>query len=123
MVPSQLTDLRDYDSPYAGMAHMGGLEGCKPSKHPYFFPCGGGYASPTPSPAFHRGREGSAQPFLMNGKNVVTVAAEKNEIPKDRVLVVTYVYQEATSEVLEPWIRPDSPTWIIFAVSSSRWAR
>jgi hypothetical protein len=39
----------------------------------------------------------SAQPFLMNGKNVVTVAAEKNELPKDRILVVTYVYQEATT--------------------------
>jgi hypothetical protein len=39
----------------------------------------------------------SAQPFLMNGKNVITVAAEKNELPKDRVLVVTYSYQEATA--------------------------
>lgn len=39
----------------------------------------------------------SALPFLRNGKNVVTVGAEKNELPKDRVLVVTYVYQEATA--------------------------
>ena len=30
---------------------------------------------------------------------------------------------KSTSEAPEPWIRPDSPTWIIFAASSSRWAR
>ena len=31
--------LLDYlisNSPYAGMAHVGGLEGCKPSNHPSF---------------------------------------------------------------------------------------
>jgi hypothetical protein len=39
----------------------------------------------------------SALPYLVNGKNVVTVATEKNELPKDRVLVVTYSYQEATA--------------------------
>jgi len=38
----------------------------------------------------------SAQPYLLNGKNSVTVAADKNDLSKDRVLVVTYVYQEAT---------------------------
>ena len=30
---------------------------------------------------------------------------------------------KSTSEAPEPWIRPDSPTWTIFAASSSRWAR
>ena len=30
---------------------------------------------------------------------------------------------KSTSEAPEPWIRPDSPTWISFAASSSRWAR
>ena len=30
---------------------------------------------------------------------------------------------KSTSEAPEPWIRPDSPTWIIFAASSSRWTR
>jgi hypothetical protein len=39
----------------------------------------------------------SALPALLNGKNVVTVATEKNELPQDRVLVVTYTYQEATA--------------------------
>jgi hypothetical protein len=39
----------------------------------------------------------SAQPALLNGKNAVTVATEKNQLPKDSVLVVTYSYQEATA--------------------------
>jgi len=39
----------------------------------------------------------SALPALLPGRNVVTVATEKNELPKDRVLVVTYAYQEATA--------------------------
>jgi hypothetical protein len=39
----------------------------------------------------------SALPALLPGKNVVTVATEKNELAKDRVLVVTYSYQEATA--------------------------
>ncbi|HZE96090.1 MAG TPA: hypothetical protein VE981_03605 [Planctomycetota bacterium] len=39
----------------------------------------------------------SALPFLLPGKNVVTVATEKNELPKDKVLVVTYAYQEAAA--------------------------
>ena len=30
---------------------------------------------------------------------------------------------KSTSEAPEPWMRPDSPTWTIFAASSSRWAR
>ena len=30
---------------------------------------------------------------------------------------------KSTSEDAEPWMRPDSPTWIIFAASSSRWTR
>ena len=30
---------------------------------------------------------------------------------------------KSTSEAPEPWIRPDSPTWVSFAASSSRWAR
>ena len=30
---------------------------------------------------------------------------------------------KSTSDAPEPWIRPDSPTWIIFAASSSRWTR
>ena len=30
---------------------------------------------------------------------------------------------KSTSEALEPWMRPESPTWIVFAASSSRWAR
>jgi hypothetical protein len=38
-----------------------------------------------------------ALPALLPGKNVVTVATEKNELPKDRVLSVTYAYQEATA--------------------------
>lgn len=38
----------------------------------------------------------SALPYLATGKNVITVSTEKNELPKDRVLVVTYAYQEAT---------------------------
>ena len=39
----------------------------------------------------------SALPALLNGKNLVTVSTEKNELPPDRVLVVTYAYQEATA--------------------------
>lgn len=39
----------------------------------------------------------SALPALLPGKNVVTVATEKNELPKGSVLVVTYTYQEATA--------------------------
>jgi hypothetical protein len=39
----------------------------------------------------------SAQPFLLPGKNVVTVSAEGNALPKDNVLVVTYAWQEATA--------------------------
>jgi hypothetical protein len=35
-------------------------------------------------------------PFLRNGKNVVTVTADKGELPDNAVLRVTYVYQEAT---------------------------
>ncbi len=30
---------------------------------------------------------------------------------------------KSTSELPEPWIRPDSPTWMSFAASSSRWTR
>ncbi len=30
---------------------------------------------------------------------------------------------KSTSEDPEPWIRPEEPTWISFAASSSRWAR
>ncbi len=30
---------------------------------------------------------------------------------------------KSTSEAPEPWMRPDSPRWIVFAASSSRWAR
>jgi hypothetical protein len=37
-----------------------------------------------------------ALPYLAPGKNVVTVSADKNKLPKDRVLTVTYAYQEAT---------------------------
>jgi hypothetical protein len=37
-----------------------------------------------------------ALPYLLNGKNNVTVALEKGELPKGSVLVVTYSYQEAT---------------------------
>lgn len=39
----------------------------------------------------------SAQPALLNGRNVVTVATEKNALPKDSVMTVTYRYQEATA--------------------------
>jgi hypothetical protein len=39
----------------------------------------------------------SALPALLNGKNVVTVVTEKNDLPHDRLLVVTYRYQEATA--------------------------
>src|SRR5262249_41752312 len=38
-----------------------------------------------------------ALPYLLNGKNQITVALDKNELPKDAVLTVTYVYQEATA--------------------------
>ena len=30
---------------------------------------------------------------------------------------------KSTSEAPEPWIRPESPTWVSFAASSSRWTR
>jgi hypothetical protein len=30
---------------------------------------------------------------------------------------------KSTSEVSEPWMRPEAPTWIVFAASSSRWTR
>ena len=30
---------------------------------------------------------------------------------------------KSTSDAPEPWMRPDSPTWISFAASSSRWTR
>ena len=30
---------------------------------------------------------------------------------------------KSTSDAPEPWIRPDSETWISFAASSSRWTR
>ncbi|HLX59818.1 MAG TPA: hypothetical protein VKX17_00925 [Planctomycetota bacterium] len=36
-----------------------------------------------------------AQPYLLNGKNAITVSA--NALPKDSVLSVTYAYQEATA--------------------------
>jgi hypothetical protein len=39
----------------------------------------------------------SALPYLLPGKNVVTVSLDKNEMPKDSVLKVSYVYQEATA--------------------------
>jgi hypothetical protein len=39
----------------------------------------------------------SALPALLPGRNVVTVATEKNELPKGQALVVTYAYQEATA--------------------------
>jgi hypothetical protein len=37
-----------------------------------------------------------AAPYLVNGKNKVTVSLDKGELRKGTVLVVTYVYQEAT---------------------------
>jgi hypothetical protein len=37
-----------------------------------------------------------ALPYLMTGKNKVTVSVDKGELPKNAVLVVTYGYQEAT---------------------------
>jgi len=30
---------------------------------------------------------------------------------------------KSTSEAPDPWMRPDSPTWLSLAASSSRWAR
>lgn len=38
----------------------------------------------------------SALPYLVPGKNAVTVATDGKQVPKDAVLSVTYVYQEAT---------------------------
>jgi hypothetical protein len=38
-----------------------------------------------------------ALPYLVNGKNQVTVGLDKGELPKGSRLVVTYVYQEATA--------------------------
>ncbi|MBI3830549.1 MAG: hypothetical protein HY291_13595 [Planctomycetes bacterium] len=39
----------------------------------------------------------SAQPYLYNGKNQVTVATKDNKLPTGAVLKVTYVYQEANA--------------------------
>jgi hypothetical protein len=39
----------------------------------------------------------SARPHLLQGTNAVTVSTADNKLPKDRVLSVTYVYQEATA--------------------------
>jgi hypothetical protein len=39
----------------------------------------------------------SARPHLLNGPNAVTVSTADNKLPKDRVLAVTYVFQEATA--------------------------
>lgn len=36
-------------------------------------------------------------PYLVNGKNVVTVTTKDNLLPAESVLVVTYAYQEATA--------------------------
>lgn len=38
-----------------------------------------------------------AQPYLLAGKNRVTVSAEKNALPADSLLVVRYTYQEAVA--------------------------
>ncbi|MCY3022591.1 MAG: hypothetical protein NTW87_26725 [Planctomycetota bacterium] len=38
-----------------------------------------------------------AQPYLLNGKNTITVSAKDNKLPADSVLTVTYAYQEATA--------------------------
>jgi hypothetical protein len=38
-----------------------------------------------------------ALPYLVPGTNTVTVALAKNELPREGVLTVTYVYQEATA--------------------------
>ncbi|MFH1024920.1 MAG: hypothetical protein V1809_16185 [Planctomycetota bacterium] len=37
------------------------------------------------------------QPFLVNGRNVVTVSTRDNKLPEGTALVVTYAYQEATA--------------------------
>ena len=39
----------------------------------------------------------AAQPFLHQGKNLVTVATADNRLPPGTALVVTYEYQEATA--------------------------
>jgi hypothetical protein len=38
----------------------------------------------------------SALPYLLPGKNTITVALDQTELPKDNILQVTYVYQEAS---------------------------
>ena len=38
-----------------------------------------------------------AQPFLYNGKNVITVAAKDTKLPANSTMTVTYAYQEATA--------------------------
>jgi hypothetical protein len=38
-----------------------------------------------------------ALPYLVNGKNKVTVVLDKGQLPKDCCLLVTYCYQEATA--------------------------
>ncbi len=39
----------------------------------------------------------SARPHLLHGSNAVTVSTADNKLPKDRVLSVTYAFQEATA--------------------------
>jgi hypothetical protein len=39
----------------------------------------------------------SAQPYLYNGKNTITVSTKDNKIPAGSTLIVTYAYQEATA--------------------------
>jgi hypothetical protein len=48
-----------------------------------------------------------ALPYLVPGKNVVTVSVGKGELLKKRVLTVTYVYQEATVPAPERRLRFD----------------
>jgi hypothetical protein len=48
-----------------------------------------------------------AQPYLVPGKNLVTVSLDGNRLPSDQVLRVTYVYQEATAPSPEKRTRFD----------------
>jgi hypothetical protein len=43
------------------------------------------------------GHDRGALPYLVNGKNKVTVVLDKGELPKGCSLLVTYCYQEAAA--------------------------